>query len=34
MTCKDCVHCEACRYNDGVNEWCKHPEICERSRDN
>lgn len=33
MTCKDCVHCDVCRYNDGANEWCKHPEKCEHFKD-
>lgn len=21
--CKDCTHRDVCRYNDGVNKWCK-----------
>lgn len=33
MKCTDCVHCDVCRYNDGVNEWCKHPEICQHFKD-
>jgi hypothetical protein len=22
-SCKECLHCEICKYNDGVNAWCK-----------
>lgn len=23
MNCKDCLSEKVCKYNDGVNEWCK-----------
>lgn len=32
-SCKDCAHCDVCRYNDGANKWCKHPEKCKHFKD-
>ena len=33
-TCKDCLHVEVCKYNDGVNTWCKGdcPHFKDKSR--
>lgn len=34
MNCKDnCLCSQVCRYNDGCNEWCKHPEECPKRYD-
>ena len=30
-TCEDCLCADVCKYNDGVNEWCKG--TCPRFKD-
>lgn len=31
--CKECVHETLCKYNDGVNLWCKNDYVCPRFKD-
>lgn len=27
-TCKDCLHCEVCEFNDGLKKWCNPDYLC------